>query len=76
MYREIRISENESFGDFCYRMGPQTLKLYVDAVNTNENDKVQNILKESKVKLAPENIYSGDFIGGIADAKYIDLVNA
>lgn len=32
LYRDCRLSVNESFGDFCYRAGPVELKSYIDAL--------------------------------------------
>ena len=39
LYRVSRTATNESFGDFCHRIGPVQLKAYVDVIEAGDKEK-------------------------------------
>ena len=67
VYREARTTKTESFGDFCHRIGPIPLKNYIDAVEGNDDEKAASLTEDFKTVPRPEDLFSFDFIDGIAD---------
>lgn len=72
-YRNSRLSVNESFGDFCHRAGPKLLKDAVDASDAGEDDKVKELTETLAALPRPDDKYSADYIGGVADIAYSPL---
>jgi hypothetical protein len=68
LFRDCRTSENESFGDFCYRIGPDDLKAYIDTLNKQEP--VDEMKERFKTIAMPQFKWENDFIGGVPDIKY------
>ena len=72
-YKNARLSEKESFGDFCHRAGPKLLKDAVDASDAGEDDKVKELTATIAAVPRPDDKYSADYIGGVADVTYSPL---
>ena len=70
LYKECRLSENESFGDFCYRAGPTNLKMHVDALEAEDEARIKETMEVIKEIPMPESKWAKDFIGGVPDIKY------
>jgi len=69
-YKDARLNGDESFGDFCFRIGPEQLKKVVKKFEEFEKD-LEGIIEEAKDSPTPVNENESDFAGDKTEAEAI-----
>lgn len=77
-YKSARLNDEESFGDFCYRAGKESLSSFVGKMLSEDISKdkdTKSIIEHVKNSVErPDDKYTSDFIGGKADKVGFTLV--